>query len=716
MNDSLPALIPPPPPPDRTPAGDFDYGPPEPAGGGGSAFSIGRYLFFLRKYWWLPLLTLVLGAGAGIAYVVYKPPTYISRGRLWETGKVRMPEGSLVADDPATAIGTQTELLRSSELHQLTLESLRSSSTNAVPRGPDGQPLKVKVFVAQVPRTAMFEVTASSSDPRYTQVYLNTLMERYLDYKRNQRKLVVGGTMASISAQVMRLENNLKEAEEDLNKFQRTNNMAILREEGAVAGGYLTRLKTQLSDLRLEQQLLEAGAKPGPDGTNAAMELSEALRSLGPGTAGGGVDRTAVLKEIELLKMQRQKLAEYLLPKHPKLAKVDADLERAQKMVELMRTQNQQQLSAMRQSIQMRMTNVLEFVKEWEVKVVEANAKIGEAERLKLNVTRIQSLYDRLAMMAQNMDINRSLDQETLSILEPAGAAVSSSKDDQAILAMSVVAGLMAGLGLVFLIQLVDDRFTSLAEVNDKLGQAVVGQLPEVAPPRRKERVPLLENDDTRHAYAESYRSLRSALLFMPSRQQRPQVMVVTSAQPNEGKSTVTANLARTLAQGGTRVLLIDADLRRGVLHELLGLKSEPGLADLLSESDTFESYIQKHPSGNLFFLPRGNASRRAGELFLSPMFDESLARMRQQFDYVLIDTCPVFAADDATTLAPKSDGVILVVRNSFSRARIVRQALELLYQRRVRVLGLVYNRADSTASSYYYYKYAEYDLPAGKA
>jgi tyrosine-protein kinase Etk/Wzc len=163
-------------------------------------------------------------------------------------------------------------------------------------------------------------------------------------------------------------------------------------------------------------------------------------------------------------------------------------------------------------------------------------------------------------------------------------------------------------------------------------------------------------------------------------------------------------------------VLLVDADLRKGHLHNMLGLQCEPGLAELLHQPDNLDSVIQKDSLQNFAFLSRGKASGHSGDLFLSQAFDQVLARMRRQFDYVLMDSSPVFATDDATTLAPKVDGTLFVVRGNYSGARQVREALELLRQRQAKVLGLVFNRADSSAHSYYYYKYADYHGAAGKS
>jgi capsular exopolysaccharide synthesis family protein len=219
----------------------------------------------------------------------------------------------------------------------------------------------------------------------------------------------------------------------------------------------------------------------------------------------------------------------------------------------------------------------------------------------------------------------------------------------------------------------------------------------------------LLQDHDDRHIYAESYRSLRSALLFLAVDGARPQVLLITSAVPNEGKSTITSNLARALALGGSRVLLIDGDMRKGHLHDLLGLHSKPGLADLLRQSGDPHQFIQTNSLANFSFIARGAVPSNPGDLFLNSNFEKILAQLRQEFDYILIDSSPVFAADDATTLAPKVDGTLFVVRSRFSRARAVREALNMLNQRQARVLGLVLNRADATARSYHYYNYAAY-------
>ena len=145
-------------------------------------------------------------------------------------------------------------------------------------------------------------------------------------------------------------------------------------------------------------------------------------------------------------------------------------------------------------------------------------------------------------------------------------------------------------------------------------------------------------------------------------------------------------------------------------------MQSKPGLAELLRQPDDPYQFIQTNSLANFSFLPRGSSLANPGDLFLNSAFEKVITHLRNDFDYILIDSSPVFAADDATTLAPKVDGTLFVVRSRFSRARQVREALDLLAQRQARVLGLVLNRADASARGYYYYNYSEYYAQAKSA
>ena len=355
-----------------------------------------RFSVSLCKCWWVPVLTLLFGLGAGIALVLCRPPTFVSTARMWETVKLRLPEGSLFTEDVQNFLGTQTELLQSSALRDLALARLRASGTNAaVPLGNDGEPLPVLIRVMGSAKSSVFKLEAASSHAAYTSNYLKALMGVYLEYKRNIRMVVSGGTLASISAQVQRQERRLKEEQDVLMAFQRTNNIAILQQEGAIAGSYLASLRTKLSDLQLEDGLLKA----------TALDQSTATS---------------------------------------------------------------------RQTIQLKIDNVQAAIKEWESKILEANSRLAEAERLKINVQREQTVFDRLMVLVQNVAISRNIDQETLAILEPASPAERSYDQEISLLGMAGFGGLGLGLGIIVLMALYRARRRNPLKSNSRLSQDAI--------------------------------------------------------------------------------------------------------------------------------------------------------------------------------------------------------------------------------------------------
>jgi polysaccharide biosynthesis transport protein len=231
----------------------------------------------------------------------------------------------------------------------------------------------------------------------------------------------------------------------------------------------------------------------------------------------------------------------------------------------------------------------------------------------------------------------------------------------------------------------------------------------------------VMRQPDERHAFTESFRSLRSSLFLMFNESTPPRVILFTSAVPKEGKSTVVAHLAASLAISGLRVLLVDGDLRRSSLHQIFGTAQKPGLREVLAEGLPPAAAIVPVPlppslgtesagpdakgSAKLFLLPGGETKTGTAEILLASHVGDLFRDLAAQYDYVIIDSPPLLATDDAVSLASKVDGVFMVVRGAYTHSRMVREALDRLHKRHVKVLGLVYNRA--APSSDYYYRYS---------
>jgi capsular exopolysaccharide synthesis family protein len=631
---------------------------------------------------------------------------------MWVRGKLRV-NAMAQYEDPA--YGTQITLMQSAQLRARALERLKNQNPNfAVPRDAQGKPASASIRASQSKGAAIFSLECMSEDPGYAEVFLNALMEEFLTYKEEIRAATAGDLLASVSDQVYKQERALQTEQEKLSQFQVDNNLVLLDEEVRNGGNQLAQYNSQIASLRLELSLLDAAALEKNVGSEVETNLTNFAgnpsRALALAGAGSGIpnEPPGERQRLESLRIQQQQLARYLRPKHPKMLKLSEEIVRGERLLQYFTAQSKEQLAIAKEAKQMRIAGLKAAVAELEVRVGAANRRYAEFLKIKAGVERQQSLYEQLLTLLRSVDLNRTIDQEEIAILERASKAVSAERPSLMVVIGAALAGTCAGLGIVFLVSRLDDRCDSLEDVRAHFSEEVYGQIPEIKA-RRFRQLALMQVNGDQQIFAESCRSLRSTILFNHQNGSRARTILVTSAVPDEGKSTIAVNLAQALALGGAKVLLVDGDLRRGHLHKFLKTGCDIGLTDLVLNSGRLESYATETQDANLTFLPRGKSVTDTGELFLRPAFDSFLEQAKQMFHYVIIDSVPIFAADDATTLAPKTDGVLFVVRRAYTSSRAAQEALSLLYQRRANVLGLIFNRADTRTGSYHYYKYAQY-------
>lgn len=230
-----------------------------------------------------------------------------------------------------------------------------------------------------------------------------------------------------------------------------------------------------------------------------------------------------------------------------------------------------------------------------------------------------------------------------------------------------------------------------------------------------EERRPLLiTKRHPKSPVAEAFRTLRTNLGYTsPDRPLKS--ILVTSAGPEEGKSTLSANLAVVLAQAGSRVLVIDADLRKPVMHKIFELENRRGLTNALVEDADPAELVRATDLPGLFVLTSGPIPPNPAELLGSARMQRLLPRLVAGYDLVLVDTPPVLAVTDAAVLAPLVDGAILVARSGVTRTDMLREAKEALERTGVRLLGAVLNGLKPETDGYYYYHYRYYYTEDGE-
>jgi capsular exopolysaccharide synthesis family protein len=292
---------------------------------------------------------------------------------------------------------------------------------------------------------------------------------------------------------------------------------------------------------------------------------------------------------------------------------------------------------------------------------------------------------------------------------------------------------LVGGIGLALLREYMDNTVKSPDDIEALVRLPSLAVVPAFAEsngdrPRSKllkgatsnghdKRIELVAQHLPKSQMSEAFRALRTSLLLSQA-EHPPQVILVTSALPREGKTTAAANLAVTLAQLGDRTLLIDADLRKPGIGRLLSLGSGKyaGLSSFLAGVSSLDLVTIQHPAiPNLSAIPTGPLPPNPADLLSSHKLDDAIAELRTKFKFIVIDSPPIMAATDAVILSVKADGVLLVVRSGETPKEAFTRTRDLLLSVKCHLLGVVLNAVDSTAPDYYYsYRYYPYSQGYG--
>ncbi len=670
---------------------------------------IHRYRALLLRRWWIPLLTVCIGLFVQAWLIYQTPPSFLSTSKMMLSGKLNISQNAVYSEDSVNFYGTQVQLMQSAEVRRSAEALVRSMH-------PEMQPIPVDITVTQKPRTSIFDLQGIGSTPDYTQAYLNAVMQKYLDFKKGMREDQGHNVTTAITEQLIQVEKDLRSGEDEMLEFQKQNNIGFIQEEGNSAAAYLVKLNQQYASLKTEYELLEkldldqnldrapAGNKPETSASPSGDEPQQGMPFSDVGPEG---DYLKAKQAVQLLKAERDTLARDLRPRHPKIIKLTDEISKQENLIQLFRADAVEKLATRRNSIGKQMENLQSNIKEWETKALDLSQRLAQFNRLKGKVDRLKTLYDRLTTSLKDVGVSQVVDSgDQISIMETATSPVSVRPGLLKGLLIGFGCGALAGLAILILLDRIDDRMASFGEFQGHFNENVLGQIPRE---KTKGKVSLLQPDDARHIFAESYRNIRSSIFFMPYEGPRPKTLLVTSAVPNEGKSTISANLAITLALSGARTLLIDGDLRRGGQREAFAVSSKIGFSEVLKGEVNWQEVVVPTSYQNLFLLPRGKTLSQPSEHLLRDSTDRFLQEIYHHYDYIIIDSSPVLAADDTTSLAPKIDATLFVVRLSYTSARLTKKSLELLYNRQVNVPGVILNQVDTSLPEYYYYQYSEY-------
>ena len=354
--------------------------------------------------------------------------------------------------------------------------------------------------------------------------------------------------------------------------------------------------------------------------------------------------------------------------------------------------------------------NLIKVTPVEDTEFIEISYTDSSAQRSAMLVNEVSNLF-----MARIRDVMKI---ENLKIVEKARVPEKAeSKKRSIIIAVSLILGIMLGVFVTFLLEFLHSKLRKPEDMEKILGCSALANIPnfseEEDKKNKKDKIKITERkmffkDEEDSHLAESLRVLRTNIHFMEESKNR--VILFTSSIPKEGKSTVAANYAMSVAISGEKVLLIDCDIRRPRAHSSFGIKIEKGMGDVLAGNATLEEAILKNVEGGLDILPSKHVSQNVTEMFLGNRMKNLLEDLRKEYDLIVLDTPPIAVATDAVILSEYADGLAYVIAYDQVSKKELLQAKKLLVRAEANIYGLVVNKISKKAYSYGNYGYYNYN------
>jgi capsular exopolysaccharide synthesis family protein len=703
------------------------------------------YLRVLIKRKWLVIGSLALVFGGSLIATLRTTPIYDAVGSI----AINKPDpilqsirdsGNVGMDyyDP-TDLDTEVRILRSDLLalqvvRQLDLDHMREFGGTGRPSSslelttdalqPDSSranavlgAFKSNLRVMLEPNTRIIDIHYKNPNKELAARVVNTLANTYIEQNFKTRFESTMQASDWLSRQLVDLQMKVETSQEKLVKYQKDHQILGIDDKQNITTDKLDELNKELTAAeseRMQKESVYRLAEAGDSESAAAV------------AAGAAQSKTSENSSVLLEKLQEQKseikiqiaqLSTQFGPAYPKVAQLNNQIQELDTQIQsemkkvagrlrgdyLAALQRENMLSA-----------ALEQQKQQQNKL---NESAIEYSFLKRDFETNRTLYEGLLQKLKEAGVTAGLRSNNIRQVDIARTPVVPSEPNiPRNLGFGFVLGLTSGIGLAFLLEGIDNTVRTPEQAQaistlPSLGMIPLGSRNSLESGSRsltvagaKEVVELITQSRPQSQMSEAYRALRTSLL-LTSVGAPPKLILITSALPQEGKTTTSINTATVLAQKGTRVLLIDADLRRPSIHKTLGLGPRIGLSNVLTGGATVQDATFRSPIlPNLFILPAGTPPPNPAELLASSQMAEILTSLRDHYDHIVMDTPPTLSVTDAVVLSPCADAVVLVIRCGQTTKPALRRSREILSQVNARVSGVLLNAVDLTSPDYYYY------------
>ncbi|HEY0704394.1 MAG TPA: polysaccharide biosynthesis tyrosine autokinase [Candidatus Acidoferrales bacterium] len=698
------------------------------------------YLIILRKHQWL-IITFLLTVVTVVTIASFKmKPVYEAAARV-EIDKESQnmspfPDSNSFGEfeDSENYIETQSKILQSETLALTTIKSLDLSRypefggnpattvhEGAIARRPAilGAFLG-RLTVKRVPNSRLLQVGFEAEDPQLAATVVNSHLQNFIE--ENFRSKYDATTRASnwLSAELEELRIKVEKSEDARIAYERENQIWQIDEKQDITTQKLADLSKAVTDAQTDVAEKEALYRMATSGNVDAL----------PAARSNEVISGLIKRKSDLDELYAEALGQYG-PNYPKVLRLAAQQKQVDDNLASARKTMVASVGIEFETAKSHQALLQEALDSQKAEANDLAEKLVQYHILQHDAESNKQLYDGLLQKLKEASITAGLRSNNIRVVDPALAPAGPSRPQKARnIVLAFLVGLVGGIGLALFREYLDNTVKSPDDIEALTGLpslAVVPSLPglpstqgrlsrlarEAAPQSASgPRVELLSYIQPKSQISEAFRALRTSLLLSQA-DHPPQVILVTSALPREGKTTAAVNLAVTLAQLGDRTLLMDSDLRKPGIRRALNLTGgkEVGLSSYLAGVSTLDEVLMPHPTiNNLVALTTGPVPPSPADLLSSHRMREAITDLRHRFKFVVIDSPPVMAATDAVILSALTDGVLLVVRSGETPKEAFTRTRDLLAAVKCRLLGVVLNAVDSSAPDYYYsYRYYPY-------
>jgi succinoglycan biosynthesis transport protein ExoP len=675
-----------------------------------------HFLLIGKKYIWLVLVCALLGTGAGFIENVTTPKEYRSAANIEITqdtaDQFRMDTGGGYDSGyiDVAKLDTEIAILKSSTLAMATIESLHlDQNKDFLPPGSNyvfdlskirDRHALIGIFegglaAERYGHTNILDLSYTARNPQLAADICNTLIANYVEHNFSQNYAATQQVSDWLQRQLGDLRKRLEASQEHMLTVQKDIGLVGIDQTQSIV---LSRLVDISHDVTAaESQRLVAEAKlitmqSAPTDVLATLSGDPVLMSLKE-------RMTSLQAEYASLNAKYGDKNPRLLELRSEMTEVTEAIKREQGTV-IARAQEEVNAAKQNQdALQRRLDQEKSAAYMGNSKAVEYSLARREYESNR-------SLYDGLQQRLQEAGIIAGLHSTNIRKIDPADAPDFPSSPRKSVnLTLGLLCGLGIGLLLSFMVEALDTNIKTIYDIEERLGLPMLGVVPQVdtklLSPETFVRDATSPLPGAWSRLAEAYRSLRTTILLSRAGTP-PQVILISSAKPSEGKTSITTLESIVFALNGARVLLIDSDLRRPSVHLRFRIANKVGLTSVLTgKAGLEEAIVPVAALPALHILPAGPIAPMPAELLGSLQMQRLVEGLRSNYDFILIDTPPVLTVTDAAVLVSVSDGVVLVLRYGQATGNVVARASEILLRSGAHLLGVVLNAVDLQSSDY---------------